>query len=115
MLENNEYQNLINEIEKVKFHNRSLLTLIGSLNDDKMQKTTIYETTVMYDLSKKDLRDLRILIQNYNGNNFAFEQNAMKINPVFIRDNLIFILRSFVNTGMFVEKGNEILKNYEQE
>lgn len=80
-----------------------------------MQKTTIYETTVMYDLSKKDLRDLRILIQNYNGNNFAFEQNAMKINPVFIRDNLIFILRSFVNTGMFVEKGNEILKNYEQE
>lgn len=113
MIESNEYQKLINEIEKIKFHNRSLLTLIGLLNDDKMETTTIYETTVMYDLSKRDLRDLRTLIQNYDGNNFAFEQKAIKINPVFTRNNLIFILKSFVNTDIFVEKGNEILKNYE--
>lgn len=113
MFESNEYKKLINEIEKVKFHNRSLLTLIGLLNDDKMQQATIYETTVMYDLSKTDLRELRVLIQNYNGNNFVFEQKAMKINPVFTRKNLIFILKSFVNTDMFVKKGNEILKNYE--
>ncbi|KNE19241.1 hypothetical protein KM914_14960 [Virgibacillus pantothenticus] len=109
----NEYQKILDEIEKVKFHNRSLLTLIGIINEDKMEKTTIYETTVMFDLSKKDLRELKILIESYSGNNFAFEQKALKINPTFKKNNLIFILKSFLNTGMFEDKITSILESYE--
>lgn len=78
-----------------------------------MEKTTIYEATVLYDLSKRDLRELKTLIKSYDGNNFAFEQKALIINPVFTVDNLKFILKSFVNTDMFVSEINEILKNYE--
>lgn len=105
---------LIDEIEKVKFHNRSIITLLGLLHEEKMNKTTIHEAVVLFDLSKNDLRELKTLILDYDGNNFSLEQKALLINPIFKKENLIFIIESFVNTGMFVEKGNEILSNYEQ-
>jgi hypothetical protein len=89
------------------------LTLLGLLHEEEMKKPTIYETVVLYDLSKNDLRELKTLIMNYNGNNFALEQKALLINPVFTRDNLIFIIKSFVNTDMFVKQGNDILSNYQ--
>lgn len=41
---NNEYEKLLAEIEKVKFHNTSLLMLIGSLHGEQMQEPTIHET-----------------------------------------------------------------------
>jgi hypothetical protein len=50
---NNGYEKIIEEIEKVKFHNRSLLTLVGLLNGAKMEKTTIYEAIVMFDFQKR--------------------------------------------------------------
>ena len=112
-MESNEYKQLLAEIEKLKFHNTTLLTLIGLLNDDKMQKPTIHETVVMFDLSKNDLRELSKLIQSYEGNNFALEQKALKINPIFKRNNLIGIVKSFVASGMFEKKSMEILKSYE--
>ena len=108
-----KYQELSDEIEKIKFHNRSLLTLLGLLNEDKMEKTTIYEAVVLFDLSKKDLRELKTLIMDYSGNNFALEQKALLINPVLTRDNLLFIIKSFVNAEMFIKRGNEILNNYD--
>lgn len=108
-----KYQELSEEIEKVKFHNRSLLTLLGLLNEEKMEKTTIYEAVVMFDLSKKDLRGLKTLIMDYNGNNFALEQKSLLINPVLTKDNLIFIIKSFVNAEMFIKQGNEILNYYD--
>ncbi|UTR13550.1 hypothetical protein MM221_13050 [Salipaludibacillus sp. LMS25] len=89
------------------------MTLLGLLHEEEMKKPTIYETVVLYDLSKNDLRELKTLIMNYNGNNFALEQKALLINPVFTRDNLIFIIKSFVNTDMFVKQGNDILSNYQ--
>lgn len=107
-----KYKELSDEIEKVKFHNRSLLTLLGLLNEEKMKKTTIYETVVMFDLSKKDLRELKTLIMDYKGNNFALEQRVLLINPILTKDNLIFIIKSFVNTEMFIKQGNKILNNY---
>ena len=101
------------EIEKIKFHNTSLLTLVGLLNDDKMTEPTIYETVVTFDLSKKDLREFTKLIQSYNGNNFAFEQKALLINPIFSQTNIISIVKSFVVAGMFKEKCLDILNSYE--
>lgn len=108
-----KYQALSDEIEKIKFHNRSLLTLLGLLNEEKMEKTTIYEAVVMFDLSKKDLRELKTLIMDYNGNNFALEQKALMVNPVLTKNNLIFIIKSFANTEMFIKQANEILNNYD--
>lgn len=110
-----KYRELSDEIEKVKFHNRSLLTLLGLLHEEKMEKTTIYEAVVLFDLSKKDLKELKALILNYDGNNFALEQKALLINSVLKKENLIFIIKSFVNADMFVKQGNEILNNYESE
>ncbi|MCP3033134.1 hypothetical protein LF817_17555 [Halobacillus sp. A1] len=111
-MENNEYKELLAEIEKLKFHNRSLLTLVALLNDDKMQEPTIHETVVTYDLSKKDLKELTKLIQKYDGNNFALEQKALKINPIFNRNNIISIVKSLVVSSLFKEKGLEILESY---
>lgn len=108
-----QYQELRDEIEKIKFHNRSLLTLLGLLHEEETEKTTIYEAMVLFDLSKKDLRELKTLILNYNGNNFALEQKALLINPVLTKDNLIFIIKSFMNAEMFIKQGNEILNNYD--
>ncbi|MHA6261509.1 hypothetical protein ACXYMX_16740 [Sporosarcina sp. CAU 1771] len=108
-----KYRELSAEIEKVKFHNRSLLTLLGLLNEKKMVNTTIYEAVVLFDLSKSNLRGLKTLILDYNGNNFALEQKALLINPVLTKDNLVFIIKSFVNADMFIKQGNEILNNYD--
>lgn len=99
-LESNEYKQLMDEIEKLKFHNTNLLTLISSLNDEKMQQLTIHETIVMFDLSKNDLRAFTELVQNYEGNNHIFEQKALEINPVFRKNNIISILKSFVTSEM---------------
>lgn len=106
------YKFLIDEIEKVKFHNRSLLTLLGNIHKEAMEKTTIHEAIIFYDLSKTDLRELKDLIMNYDKNQFAFEQKALMINPVFTIDNLLFIVKSFVNTEMFITMGNKILEDY---
>lgn len=109
-----DYQYLIDEIEKLKFHNRSLLTLIGNLHEEELENTSIHEAVVSFDLSKNDLRDLKELIMNYDKNRFAFEQKALLINPVFSRDNLLFIIQCFINSEMFINMGNEILDDYKK-
>ncbi|RLL47836.1 hypothetical protein D8M04_00720 [Oceanobacillus piezotolerans] len=111
-MESIEYKNLMQEIEKIKFHNISLITLVGLLNEDKMSEPTIYETVVTFDLSKRDLREFTKLIQNYNGNNCTFEQKALRINPIFTQTNIISILKSLVVSGMFKEKCLDILNSY---
>lgn len=113
LLESNEYKLLLDEIEKLKFHNTSLLTLIGLLHTEDIKEPTIQETVVLFDLSKKDLREFSALVKNYNGNNLAFEQKALRINPIFIRRNIISILKSFIVSEMLLEKSREILNSYE--
>lgn len=110
---NNEYEKLLAEIEKLKFHNTSLLTLIGSLHEDQMQQPTIHETVVMFDLSKSDLRDFTELVKNYDGNNYKLEEAALKINPVFRKNNIIPILKSFIFSEMLVDKSTEIINSYQ--
>lgn len=112
-MQSSEYKKLLAEIEKLKFHNTTLLTLIGLMNEEEMQQPTIHETIVMFDLSKNDLREFSKLIQNYDGNNFALEQKALVINPIFKRDNIISILKSFITSGMFKKQSNKILNSYE--
>ena len=107
------YTYLIEEIEKLKFHNRTLLTLLGNLHPDAMEDTTIHEAVILIDLSKNDLRKLKDLIINYDQNRFAFEQKALLINPVFSKDNLLFLVNSFVNSEMLIANGNTILSDYE--
>lgn len=110
---NNEYEKLIAEIEKLKFHNTNLLTLIGTLHDEQMQQPTIHETIVMFDLSKNDLREFTDLVQNYDGSNYKLEEDALKVNPVFRKNNIISILKSFITSEMLVDKSKEIIKSYD--
>lgn len=109
---NNEYEKLLAEIEKLKFHNTNLLTLIGTLHNEQMQQPTIYETIVMLDLSKNDLREFTELVQNYDGSNYRLEEEALKINLVFSKTNIIAILKSFITSEMLVDKSTEIIKSY---
>lgn len=109
----NEYEKLIAEIEKLKFHNTNLLTLIGTLHDEQMQQPTIHETIVMFDLSKNDLREFTDLVQNYDGSNYKLEEDALKVNPVFRKNNIISILKSFITSEMLVDKSKEIIKSYD--
>jgi len=108
-----KYDYLIEEIEKLKFHNRTLLTLLGNLHQDAMEDTTIHESIILFDLSKNDLRELKDLIMHHDQNRFAFEQKALMINPVFSKDSLLFLVKSFVNSEMFTTIGNTILSDYE--
>lgn len=110
---NNEYEKLVAEIEKLKFHNTNFLTLIGSLHDEQMQQLTIHETVVMFDLSKVDLRGFTELVQNYDGSNYKLEEDALEINPVFRKNNIISILKSFISSEMLIGKSSEILKSYD--
>ncbi|QNR20734.1 hypothetical protein HNY42_07205 [Exiguobacterium sp. Helios] len=108
-----KYTYLIEEIEKLKFHNRTLLTLLGNLNPDALENTTIHEAVILFDLSKNDLRELKDLIIHYDRNRFVFEQKALMINPVLSTDNLLFLVKSFVNSEMLTAIGNTILTDYE--
>lgn len=51
---------------------------------------------------------------NYDKNQFVFEQKALLINPVFFRNNLLFIIECFVSSEMFTTMGNEILNDYKK-
>lgn len=80
----------------------------------ELKNITIHEAVVSFDLSKNDLRELKELIMNYDKNQFVFEQKALLINPVFFRNNLLFIIECFVRSEMFTTMGNEILNDYKK-
>lgn len=77
-----------------------------------MEKTTIHEAVIFFDLSKTDLLELKDLIMSYDKNQFAFEQEALMINTVFTPDNLLSIVKSFINTEMLITIRNKILEDY---
>lgn len=87
--------------------------IISLLHNNQMQQPTIHETVVMFNLSKSDLRGFTELVQNYDGSNYKLEEDALKINPVFRKNNIISILKSFITSEMLVDKSKEILKSYE--
>jgi len=54
-----------------------------------------------------------LTLQQYDQNRFAFEQKVLIVNPVFSKDNLLFLVKSFVKSEMFTTSGNTILSDYE--
>lgn len=103
-MQSSEYEALKSEIEKLKYHNTNLLMLIGSLHKDGIRQPSIHETIVIFDVSKSDLRGFTDLIKNYDGNHSELEKKALKINPVFKRDTIIFMIKSFIASEILQEQ-----------
>lgn len=108
-MQNKEYEFLTNEIEKLKFHNSTLLNLINS-GDSQKNKINIYEMILTFDLTKHEFNNLSLLINNFE-NKESFEENAKKINSNFHHKNLIHILKTFINSNVNKEKCENIIKS----
>ncbi|MGM0898003.1 MAG: hypothetical protein ACQEV0_08885 [Bacillota bacterium] len=111
-MDHEESSALRQEIEKLKFHNRTLMTWIGNMLEDKSQALTIHEAIVMHDLSKEDLQCLERLISGFNGDISVFEQLAKEVNPTFTKASIVGILQAFIVSGVLEEKSREILRFY---
>ncbi|WP_211654212.1 hypothetical protein [Planococcus alpniumensis] len=109
-----EAERLHQEIEKLKFHNRTLLVLLGNLLEEKMQEPTIHEAIVVHDLSKAELQVFTQLIRGYSGDIKAFEQQAAGMGPKFTNLTVKGLLRGFAGSGMLSGKCEEILQSYEK-
>lgn len=101
------------EIEKLKFHNRTLLALLGDVLEDKMRQPTIHEAIVVHDLSKLELQEFTQLIRDYSGDARAFEQQATGMGHKFTRAAVQGLLQALNASGMFSGKCEELLQSFE--
>ncbi|MFP8782446.1 hypothetical protein [Planococcus plakortidis] len=113
-MEQSELKSLHKEIEKLKFHNRTLLALLGEVLEDKMHEPTVYEAIVVHDLSKAELQGFTQLIRGYSGDIKAFEQQAAGLGHKFTNLTVKGLLQGFAGSGMLSGKCEEILKSYEK-
>lgn len=111
-MEREESAALRKEIENLKFHNRTLMTWIGNMLEDKSQALTIHEAIIVHDLSKEDLQGLERLISGFNGDVAVFEQRVKEVNPTLTKASIIGILQAFIVSGALEEKSQEILRFY---
>ncbi|PKG45585.1 MULTISPECIES: hypothetical protein [unclassified Planococcus (in: firmicutes)] len=108
-----ESESLHEEIEKLKFHNRTLLALLGDVMEDKMREPTIHEAIVVHDLSKTELQQFTQLIRGYNGDINAFKQQAASMGPKFTNLTVTGLMQGFAGSGILSGKCEEILQSYE--
>lgn len=113
-MDHDESERLHKEIEKLKFHNRTLLALLGELLKGQMQKPTIHEAIVVHDLSKPELQAFTQLIRDYEGDVKAFEQQATAMGSKFTDLAVKGLLKAFMGSGMLAGKCKEILQAYGQ-
>lgn len=109
-----ESESLHQEIEKLKFHNWTLLALLGDVLEDKMREPTIHEVIVVHDLSKAELQEFTQLIRGYSGDIKAFEQHASGMGHKFTNLTVKGLLQGFAGSGMLSDKCEEILQSYEK-
>lgn len=114
-MEQSELKSLHQEIEKLKFHNRTLLALIGDVLEDKMREPTIHEAIVVHDLSKAELQEFTQLIRSYSGDIKAFEQQTAGMGSKFTNLTVTGLLQAFSGSGMLSGKCEEILQSYEND
>ncbi|MBU9674378.1 hypothetical protein KQ939_15440 [Planococcus sp. CP5-4] len=108
-----EAERLHQEIEKLKFHNRTLLVLLGNLLEEKMQEPTIHEAIVVHDLSKPELQAFTQLIRDYEGDVKAFQQQASGMGHKFTGLTVKGLLQAFIESEILAGKCEEILQSYE--
>ncbi|WP_434399371.1 hypothetical protein M1Q06_08890 [Planococcus sp. 11815] len=113
-MEQIELKSLHQEIEKLKFHNRTLLALLGDALEDKMREPTIHEAIVVHDLSKAELQEFTQLIRGYSGDIKAFEQQAAGLGHKFTNLTVKGLLQGFAGSGVLSGKCEEILQSYEK-
>ena len=106
-----DMQQMKSEIAKLRSHNLTLLTLIGNMMGEDMVSPSIHEASILFDLSKQDLRQLTDVIKRYDGDLAAFKTKAAKICRNVTENSIFFIVEGFRNSGSgeFVETCQQIL------
>ncbi|MEZ0480017.1 hypothetical protein [Planococcus sp. SSTMD024] len=113
-MEHAELRSLHEEVEKLKFHNRTLQALLGQLLEEKMQDPTIHEAIVVHDLSKAELQAFTQLIRGCEGDVKAFKQQAANLGPKFTDLVVKGLLQAFMGSTRLTGKCEEILQSYEK-
>lgn len=112
-MEHDDLKSLREEIEKLKFHNRTLLALIGQLLGEGMETPTIHEAIVVHDLSKAELQEFTQLIRGCEGNVKAFKEQAANLGPKFTDLTVKGLLQAFIGSNVLTDKCESILPSYE--
>ena len=101
------------EIEKLKFHRSTLVTWIGNIIGGDKTSPSIYEASILFDLSKQELRQIIECINNYDGNLELFKSRVSQI----CDDGIFYIVEGVQNScnGQLLANAKQILADNEQE
>lgn len=97
------------QIAKLQWHNTTLATLIGDVIDNVAVSGSIYELSVLLDLSKDDLKLARQLIADYDGDIHALQQKFANADGNLNAQNLLPIVQAFQNSGLLLTNCQKIL------
>lgn len=86
------------DIDKLKFHNFTLLTIIGSVMEGDAVTPSLQEASVLFDLSKQELRAIIALVSDYDGDLAAFKSNAAQICDTVSEQNVMYIVEGIENS-----------------
>ena len=102
------------DIEKLKFQRSTLITWIGNIIEGDKTSPTIYEVSLLFDLSKQQLQEVTECVRNYDGNLADFKARTAHISS---GDSIFFIVEGFKNScsGQVLVNAKQILAEHQLE
>lgn len=99
------------DIDKLKSHNFTLLTIIGSIIDGNAVSPSLQEASVLFDLSKQELRDIIALVSDYDGDLATFKSKAAQVCDTVSEQSVMFIVAGIKNScsGALLANAERIL------
>ncbi|WP_230656772.1 hypothetical protein [Psychrobacter sp. I-STPA10] len=106
-----DLQKMQAEIDKLKFHRSTLVTWIGHIIEGDKTSPSIYEASILFDLSKQELRQIMECINHYDGNLELFKT---RVSPI-CDEGIFFIVEGIQNScsGQLFVNAQKILADYE--
>ena len=86
------------DIDKLKSHNFTLLTIIGSIIDGNAVSPSLQEASVLFDLSKQELRDIIALVSDYDGDLADFKSKAAQVCDTVTEQSVMYIVSGIKNS-----------------
>ena len=86
------------DIDKLKSHNFTLLTIIGSIIDGNAVLPSLQEASVLFDLSKQELRDIIALVSDYDGDLAAFKSKSAQVCDTVTEQSVMYIVSGIKNS-----------------
>ena len=110
-----EIQTMKAEIEHLKYQRFTFITWIGNIIEGDKTSPSIYEASLLFDLSKQQLQKVTECVRNYDGNLAKFKNSTAHISNC--GDGIFFIVEGIKNScsGQLLANARQILAEHRLE